>query len=662
MRSLRSTNGIYVEFKINDVTITKKLEENRLKEKTLILGKISHEFKNPIIVMEEVVDQIIEFNDINCNQSVMKGSSIDADEELSNMRKLNFVKNLCRYMIILVKDFEVVSSIENNNQLDVFISNIKLNDFLVEIEDIADTLISKKTQNQNSMTSKLEFKILVDEDIQEIKTDHIRLKQILINLISNSVKFVEQGSIELQVKRMKNDNILYNGINNDLLTDMYANNDNDYIRFSIVDTGEGISDELIKKINGDPDESNKHKERKELLEFHRENSSRNGLGSGYGLNIIQKLCKLLNSNLYVKKNFPCGTLCYFDIPELDLSRKEKLPNIIDIINSVEDEEHESNLSGKDIKLKFNSLDIYNNLDTDNRFNIYNKHNPDSDLKNTNTNNIIEQPKIINKETNYQEHNLLIVKDNINKDNDEYNVDNYKDNEGNKDNIENINNIVKDNLHNDIQININDYEQNKLIFDKYPSIFNEANSINQHNEHIEHNQTNNNFLNNINESPDNIINVNNTDLSGNSIKSIKKIFDIRIPSFFLNRSNVKATNEINLLQKDIFEKIEPQKIVQNEEAKANEVKDSHINSVIPILSIIPENNVNNINEEPLMQLNNQESINNLNNNSPQNSPKKIINIGLKSPNLSMRSIKSKLSSNININYLLFIIYHLIYHLI
>ena len=372
MRGLRNSNGTYFEFMINDVTKTKKQEENRLKEKTLILGKISHEFKNPIIVIEEVIDQIIELNGFEnqLGNLVSKNKSFSVDDEIAYMRKLNFVKNLCQYMIILIKDFEVVSSIENNNQLDVFISSINLNDFLSEIEDIIDTLISKKTPNQNPMVSKIQFNIQMDEDIDEIKTDQIRLKQILINLISNSVKFVEQGSISLQVKRRHNTNTkniyldnndLDNNDNNLQIPDLYSNSENEYIRFSIIDTGEGVSDELIKRINSETSDDKEGDIFKEAPLIKKENSNRNGLGSGYGLNIIQKLCKLLSSNLRVKKNFPYGTIFYFDMPELNLSRKERLPNIEIINSSMTHNSAENNISRNQINLIIDSaVDVDHN--------------------------------------------------------------------------------------------------------------------------------------------------------------------------------------------------------------------------------------------------------------------------------------------------------------
>ncbi len=56
MLGLNCSKGIYYEFMLNDVTKTKTIEEQRLKEKTLILDKISHEFKNPLIVIGEVLE------------------------------------------------------------------------------------------------------------------------------------------------------------------------------------------------------------------------------------------------------------------------------------------------------------------------------------------------------------------------------------------------------------------------------------------------------------------------------------------------------------------------------------------------------------------------------------------------------------------------------
>ena len=206
MHGFKSFDEVFYEFMINDVTKTKLIEENRLKEKTLILGKISHEFKNPIIVMEEIIDQIIENDCFNrvCESDRLYLPEDQYEVRLQCLEKINFIKNLCQYIITLIKDFEVVASIENKQNLDVYFSEFNIHEYLKHVEEIVNTLINKKRQNFNNSIDNL--KVTVDHNIQMIKTDPIRLKQILINLISNAIKFTEEGTIEIQLKKVLNEN------------------------------------------------------------------------------------------------------------------------------------------------------------------------------------------------------------------------------------------------------------------------------------------------------------------------------------------------------------------------------------------------------------------------------------------------------------------------
>ena len=323
MHGLITGTGIYYEFMVNDVTKTKMLEDSIIKEKTLILGKISHEFKNPLIVIDEVVEQIIESKDNS-----------------KDLKKMNFIQTLCNYMIILVKDFEVVANIENNLKMDYSIDEIELPLFLNDIDQIISTLIVKKVSNQ------VTFKLNIDRNIGIIKTDSIRLKQILINLLSNSVKFTDMGTIELKAEIIKTFSIakeirdteeyITNATTDckipfiqpakDSPVYIYLQNkeneNNDkkhkleeeiFIRFSIIDSGKGISNELVNIINTE----------KKIKVIQKENSNDNKLGTGYGLNIVQKLCTLLDSKLYAKqKEDSNGSIFYFDIKQDDFKYKE----------------------------------------------------------------------------------------------------------------------------------------------------------------------------------------------------------------------------------------------------------------------------------------------------------------------------------------------------
>ena len=69
----------------------------------------------------------------------------------------------------------------------------------------------------------------------------------------------------------------------------------------------------------------------EDLNIQKTNSHENNLGTGYGLSISQKLCKLLMSKLYVKKNINGGCIFYFDIPHTNVEKI--VTNIEAIINN-----------------------------------------------------------------------------------------------------------------------------------------------------------------------------------------------------------------------------------------------------------------------------------------------------------------------------------------
>ena len=134
-----------------------------------------------------------------------------------------------------------------------------------------------------------------------------------------------------------------------------------YYRFNIIDTGKGISDEVIDKINNSD----------QNFTVQKENSMENNLGTGYGLNIVMKLCTILNSKLKVKKNEPCGTIFYFDIA-VPVSISANVPSVENIISESKDViELKQNLSDLNVTSdilnkdnKISQVSIINNEEID----------------------------------------------------------------------------------------------------------------------------------------------------------------------------------------------------------------------------------------------------------------------------------------------------------
>ena len=279
---------------LNDVTKTKQVEEKRIREKALILGKISHEFKNPFIAICETIDDLKETNSNQGTKTQIR----------DRQNKLSFLGNLCQYMILLIKDFEVISSLENRLNVDIFPSKFPADEFINEVGQIISALLKKKNSREI-----INLKVSKDASIKTLTTDNLRLKQILINLTSNSIKFTEKGYIELKIEKYMSYQSIYNeDIIETIIPYSYAdyqllcnNNPKIIIKFSILDTGKGLSKEFITNFNNSS------------LKIQKENSAENTLGTGYGLEIVRNLCKTIGSSIKVENNFPNGSIFYFAI-------------------------------------------------------------------------------------------------------------------------------------------------------------------------------------------------------------------------------------------------------------------------------------------------------------------------------------------------------------
>jgi signal transduction histidine kinase/CheY-like chemotaxis protein len=135
-------------------------------------------------------------------------------------------------------------------------------------------------QNTNEQVS---FNFDIDDDLNlEVISDDLRLKQILLNLLSNAFKFTKKGSINFTVSTLE------------------KTADTLKIRFAVTDTGIGIKESQIQKIF-------------ESFEQADNSTTRNFGGTGLGLSISKQLVALFSSELKIKSTLGEGSTFYFDI-------------------------------------------------------------------------------------------------------------------------------------------------------------------------------------------------------------------------------------------------------------------------------------------------------------------------------------------------------------
>lgn len=124
----------------------------------------------------------------------------------------------------------------------------------------------------------------------EIRTDAVRLRQILVNLLANAVKFTERGEVFVTVKK----HVLDEGSGE--------------IQFSVKDTGIGISADRMER----------------LFQSFRQvdaSTSRKYGGTGLGLSICKQLCELLGGRIWVESEIGVGSTFHFTIVSESLDRQ-----------------------------------------------------------------------------------------------------------------------------------------------------------------------------------------------------------------------------------------------------------------------------------------------------------------------------------------------------
>ncbi|MFT5572481.1 MAG: signal transduction histidine kinase [Cryomorphaceae bacterium] len=246
----------------------KQLEEaSRLQ--TSFLSGVSHEFRTPLTsiigytnLLRQDVGQIDEDPPHGEGQVEDKDSYLRAVQR-SSKHLLSLVENLLDHGKL------------DANEIVIRQKPADLGEIFKDVEILLKPLCTTK-----NISLKVEAKL---PDGLKVIVDDSRLRQCLINLIGNAVKFTDEGSVEV----------------NALLNDQQ-------IEVQIVDTGPGISSEDLEKIR---------------LPFW-QGSSTNKVGTGLGLTITEKIVKLMGGQLDIYSELSVGTIVNFTLPAPELPAPE----------------------------------------------------------------------------------------------------------------------------------------------------------------------------------------------------------------------------------------------------------------------------------------------------------------------------------------------------
>jgi len=261
---IKIVDNLIIQSFFSDITERKSYERNRellldklnasLEFKAKFLANVSHELRTPL-------NAIMGFSQLLLEQSYGKINP----EQKEFMKDINSAGN---HLLRIINSILDLSRIEAG-KLIIHHEKLNLNKLIKKIDTIINTLYRKKG---------LEFIIEGITDNDYIFADSLHFKQILFNLLSNSIKFTEKGKITLRaIKKL------------------------DHWEFQIEDTGIGIAAEDYDII---------------FREFGRiENDRTNKTpGVGLGLALTKRMINLHGGEIWFESEYNKGTTFYFTIP------------------------------------------------------------------------------------------------------------------------------------------------------------------------------------------------------------------------------------------------------------------------------------------------------------------------------------------------------------
>jgi signal transduction histidine kinase/BarA-like signal transduction histidine kinase len=216
--------------------------ETQSRSKDRFLAHLSHELRTPLT-------SILGYTEL----------LLDSDKAKPVTNELNIILNNGKHLLSLLNDVLDLSKIAAK-KLELTPSTFNLNSFMVDIY----TLMQVSANDKG-----IELKLISSTPLpEEIHCDPTRLRQVLINLIHNGIKFTEQGQVTVSV---------YAELENEQYT----------LYFDVMDTGKGIPASAIDKIF-------------QPFEQVEDTISRKETGSGLGLAISSELSKKLGGGITVK--------------------------------------------------------------------------------------------------------------------------------------------------------------------------------------------------------------------------------------------------------------------------------------------------------------------------------------------------------------------------
>ena len=237
----------------------KEAAKSASRVKSSFLANMSHELRTPL-------NAIIGYSEILLEDATDRGDK-------TSMGDLEKIQGAGKHLLGLINDILDLSKIEAG-RMDVYLEHVFLTRLIDEVKTIVEPMMKK---NSNTLA------IDCPQDIGSLQTDLTKLKQSIINLLSNAAKFTKDGTVTLRLAHETRDGA-------------------PWIKFEVADSGIGMTDEQMGRL---------------FQAFAQADSSttRNFGGTGLGLTITRHFCAMLGGSIEVKSKPGQGSTFSILLPD-----------------------------------------------------------------------------------------------------------------------------------------------------------------------------------------------------------------------------------------------------------------------------------------------------------------------------------------------------------
>jgi len=237
---------------------TKDIAEEATKAKSQFVANMSHELRTPLNAIIGYSEHLIEV-------------AVEEDNP-SSVRNLERITDAGKHLLTLVNDILDLAKVEAG-KMDLFIEEFSISNVVEEVCVISETLMQT---NNNTLT------VDCPDNIGLMRTDQVKVRQMLFNLLSNAAKFTETGEISLSVERERS-------------------GETDWIIFKVADTGIGMAPAVVNRL---------------FQPFTQADSStaRRYGGSGLGLSLCRSFSQMMGGAITLESKLGLGSNLVIRLP------------------------------------------------------------------------------------------------------------------------------------------------------------------------------------------------------------------------------------------------------------------------------------------------------------------------------------------------------------